>query len=165
MADLIEQTEQKVNQMTTQEEAIQMLGLKAGTFKLIKPLLVNGVERTELNYDFEEIDYITFKQAGSLASSVPGVTMDGNVKQMENDYNYHLYMGFAAIVAVNKDITIRDLERLKGIDLNIIQESGRNFTMAYLVGRVQSNVSANNSEQPTEDIANDTTAQSSNSKK
>ena len=91
-----------------------------------------------LKYDFEEIDIVTFKQANAFASRVPGLSMDGTVQIMENDYNIHLYLGFAAIAAVNPDITIRDLERIKGIDLNVIQEKGRNFTMGYVVARLDS---------------------------
>lgn len=135
MSDLVEETEKKVEGQSA-DEALETLGLKAGSITLVKPLLVNGKEIKTLNYDFEEIDIVTFKQAGAFAQRVPGSSMDGNVQIMENDYNYHLYLGFAAIVAVNPDITIRDLERIKGVDLNVIQAAGRNFTMGYVVGRL-----------------------------
>ena len=117
MADLIEETEQKIKGKS-KEEALETMNLKAGTINLLKPLLVNGKEIKVLKYDFEEIDIVTFKQANAFASRVPGLSMDGTVQIMENDYNIHLYLGFAAIAAVNPDITIRDLERIKGIDLN-----------------------------------------------
>ena len=137
MSDLIEETEKKLEGQSA-DEALETLGLKAGTIILIKPLLVNGKEIRTLKYDFEEIDIVTFKQAGAFAQRVPGNNMDGNVQIMENDYNYHLYLGFAAIVAVNSDVTMRDLERIKGVDLNVIQAAGRNFTMGYVVGRLNS---------------------------
>ena len=134
--DIIEKKEEELTTATTVEEAKETLGIKAGKLNLFKPLLVNGTERNELTYDFEEIGINDFKLAGALASAIPGVGTAESIKQMENDYNYHLYMGFAAICAVNKDITMRDLERLKGLDLNQVQEKGRNFTLAYLVGRL-----------------------------
>lgn len=137
--DIIEKKENELSKITTLEEAKAALDIKAGKFTLFKPLLVNGSEKKELTYDFEEIGINEFKQAGVLASSIPGVGMADNIKQMENDFNYHLYIGFAAICAVNKDVTMRDLERLKGLDLNQIQEKGRNFTLAYLVGRLNLN--------------------------
>ena len=133
--DVIEKKEEELTTVSTVEEAKEKLELNAGKIKLFKPLLVNGTERNELTYDFEEIGINDFKQAGALASAIPGVAAE-SIKQMENDYNYHLYMGFAAICVVNKDITMRDLERLKGLDLNQVQEKGRNFTLAYLVGRL-----------------------------
>lgn len=136
--DIIEKKEEQLTAVSTVEEAKATLDLNAGKIKLFKPLLVNGTERNELTYDFEEIGINDFKQAGALASAIPGVTAE-SIKQMENDYNYHLYMGFAAICAVNKDVTMRDLERLKGLDLNQVQEKGRNFTLAYLVGRLNLN--------------------------
>lgn len=137
MADLIEETEQKI-EGKSKEEALETMNLKAGTINLLKPLLVNGKEIKVLKYDFEEIDIVTFKQANAFASRVPGLSMDGTVQIMENDYNIHLYLGFAAVAAVNPDITIRDLERIKGVDLNVIQEKGRNFTMGYVVARLDS---------------------------
>ena len=137
MSDLVEETEKKIEGQSV-EEALETMNLKAGKIQLLKPLLVNGKNQKVFKYDFEEIDIVLFKQAGGFAQRVPGLGMDGTVQIMENDYNYHLYLGFAAIAAVNKDVTMRDLERIKGIDLHVIQEIGRNFTMGYLVARLGS---------------------------
>lgn len=142
MGDYVEEVEKKIEGKTT-EEAVETMGLNAGTFKLIKPLLVNGKNKKSFKYDFNEIDIVTLKQAGAFAQKVPGNNTDGAMYIMENDYNYHLYLGFAAIVAVNPDVTFRDLERIKGIDLNIIQAAGRNFSIGYMVGQV---AEASNSE-------------------
>ena len=46
---------------------------------------------------------------------------------MEQDGNLHLYLGMEAIIAVNPDIDIADLERIKGFDLVQITRIGRNF--------------------------------------
>ena len=48
---------------------------------------------------------------------------------MELDYPLHLYLGFAAVLAVNEGYTFEDLERVKGRDIIEISVIGRNFIM------------------------------------
>ena len=45
----------------------------------------------------------------------------------ELDYGLHLYLGFAAVIAVNPEIDISDLERVRGYDVMKIMRIGRDF--------------------------------------
>ena len=58
------------------------------------------------------------------ASGSKGGNLSGAV---ELDYSFHLYLGFAAIVAVNPEVDMTDLERLKGADVMEAMKIGRNF--------------------------------------
>lgn len=99
-------------------------------FELGKPLLINGTNVTELTYDFEEIDCDSFTQAFSYAAAK---ALEANQKGkqsaaiMEQDVNFHMYLGMQAIIAVNPEIDMTDLERIKGYDLVNIARLGRNF--------------------------------------
>lgn len=90
------------------------------TLKLKKPLLINGKEVTELTYDADEITISEYKEASKRAMSF-------DVSLAESDYYLHLQIGFAAILAVNHDIDIADLERISGMDLYKVSIIGRNF--------------------------------------
>ena len=45
----------------------------------------------------------------------------------ELDYSLHLYMGYAAIIAVNPSYSFEDVERMKGRDVTEVMKIGRNF--------------------------------------
>lgn len=119
------------------------------TIKLRTPLLVNGEERTELTYDFNEIDCNAFAMAFSYASSKAlTATQQGkpNASIMEQNANLHMYLGMMAIIAVNSDVDINDLERMKGFDIVSIAALGRNF----INGRSEEHSDPSNSEEPSE---------------
>lgn len=47
----------------------------------------------------------------------------------EFDFGLHLYLGYAAIVAVNPTYDFSDLERMKGADVVEVMALGRNFML------------------------------------
>lgn len=96
--------------------------------KLRNPIKVNGKTVTELTYDINEITAIGFieaeakrKGAGSRSVSI--------TPAVEFDFGLHLYLGFAAIIAVNPEIDWSDLERLHGHDVVEVTGIGRNFIL------------------------------------
>lgn len=94
------------------------------TIKLSKPLLVNGEERAELPYDLDAVSSDQFIRAESIAKSKAAEFSFGTA---ENDYAFHLELGFAAIMAADPSVDQADLERITGRDLMTIMRAGRNF--------------------------------------
>ena len=47
----------------------------------------------------------------------------------EFDFALHLYLGYAAIIAVNPSYDFSDLERIKGADVVDVMAIGRNFML------------------------------------
>lgn len=92
--------------------------------KLSKPLLVNGKELNELPYDLENVTSDQFIKAESVAKSK---ATDFTFGVAENDYAFHLELGFAAIMAADGSIDQSDLERITGRDLIEVMRVGRNF--------------------------------------
>ena len=130
-----------------------------GKIELRKPVLINGKEIRELTYDINEItcdDFTAaFNEAGNKAlisaqNSKPSSTL------MEQDGNVHFYMGIHAILAVNPDIDLADLERIKGYDLIQITKIGRNF----ILGKVEEHSDQSNSEEQSEAIPESITPES-----
>ena len=94
------------------------------TISLARPLLVNGKELTELPYDTGAVSVDSFIKAESLAKSKSeGFAFSA----AENDYAFHLELGFAAIIAADPHIDIADLDRIAGPDLVAVMRVGRNF--------------------------------------
>ena len=90
------------------------------------PVLINGQNITELTYDTEEIDGVLYTQAENHKIKTAG--QGGNLAgAIEIDYSLHLYIGYAAIIAVNPAYTFEDLERIKGSSLRDIARIGRSF--------------------------------------
>ena len=120
------------------------------TIKLDNPVQINGKSYNELTYDISEITAQAFAEADARKLSASG-SKNGNavsgphsastsartsslVSGMSNaagaaelDYGLHLYLGFAAIIAVNPEIDISDLERVRGYDVMKIMRIGRDF--------------------------------------
>ena len=97
------------------------------TLVLDNPILINGKEVKELTYDAKEITVDLFTKACAMsaaASQTNGFTM----KVKETDFNTHLYLGMAAVIAVNPHIDFSDLERIKGFDLLDLSNIGAFFT-------------------------------------
>lgn len=103
------------------------------TLELDHPLLINGKTYTELDYDAEEITAPLFAAADArrlLATTERvGGTKVGNNISAELDYSFHMYLGFAAVVAINPEIDMTDLERAKGDDVRQLMAIGRNFML------------------------------------
>lgn len=92
--------------------------------KLIKPLLINGVKRTELTYDIEQVTVEGVANAESLKAKM-GVTAVGTVAQ--TDFLLHICLGMQAVIAVNNDITEDDLKRLQQFDVCQLAKVGTRF--------------------------------------
>lgn len=98
---------------------------------LDNPITINGKEVSELSYDAQEITVSLFSTAcaKAAAASTEGGTRVLTQKVKEVDYNAHLYLGMAAVIAVNPGIDFTDLERIKGFDLLDLSNIGRFFIM------------------------------------
>ena len=109
-----------------------------GTIVLRNPITINGKTVKELTYDANEITSAMFAEADArkiLASGAKSGNLSGAV---ELDYGLHLYLGFAAIIAVNPEIDFTDLERIKGPDVMQVMKVGRNFIISSVASEEDS---------------------------
>lgn len=100
------------------------------------PILINGIEVTELTYDAREITSLQYSEA-CAASGDMSKTKAFAFKMRQNDYALHMYLGFMAIIAVNPQIDIKDLERIKGLDILQIADIGFSFITGSLEAPLQ----------------------------
>ena len=99
-----------------------------GTIKLANPIKIDGKQVKELTYATNEITAAMFVEADTHKMSAGGTQRTGNVSgAAEIDYGLHLYLGFMAIIAVNPQIDVSDLERIHGSDVVDIMRLGRGF--------------------------------------
>lgn len=126
-----------------------------GTIKLTNPIAVaisgKEVKLSELHYNTDEITGALFCEADSRRRFAAGGKNISIAPAAEFDYGLHLYLGFAACVAVAPELDFSDLERIHGIDLVKIMEIGRNFIMQ------SEDSEESNSDEPTENIAEPST--------
>lgn len=101
--------------------------IEHGTITLTKPVLINGAQVTEMNYDADEIDAELYAQAESHKMKASGSKGGNLAGAVELDYSLHLYLGFAAVIAVNPSYTFEDMERIKGKSLREFSKIGRGF--------------------------------------
>lgn len=99
------------------------------TLTLKNPITVDGVEITELTYDANEITPPLFAQAEALKKEAAGMKNVAIVPAVEFDFSLHMYLGFAAVIAVNQVIDFSDLERIHGADIMKLSRVGRDFTL------------------------------------
>ena len=85
-----------------------------GTITLNKPVLINGVQVAEMSYDTDEISGELYAQAEAHKMKASGSKGGNLAGAVELDYSLHLYIGFAAVIAVNPSYTFEDMERIKG---------------------------------------------------
>lgn len=123
--------------------------------KLQEPIIINGKQVQELTYDALQITAGQFSEACARSAAIDK-NKSFSFKMRENDYSLHLYLGMMAIIAVNPEIDITDLERIKGFDVLAIADVGMLFTLRRSV--VTS--TENNSDAQLENTANTTTAAS-----
>lgn len=98
------------------------------TLKLDNPILINGKEFTEFKYDANEITAEQFSVACARSAALDkNKTITFKVK--ENDFGLQLYLGMMAIISVNPEIDVNDLERVKGFDVLKIQDIGWLFML------------------------------------
>lgn len=131
-----------------------------GEVTLTHPILINGASVKTLTYDSDEITAIQFIDAETKKLTA-GFNRGGNLAgAFEVDYSFHLYLGFAAIIAINPNIDYADLERIKGGDLKGVISVGRNFIMPKSEENSEENISGGQSETtpeffiPPSDISN-----------
>ena len=114
--------------------------------ELRQPVLINGKNYKELEYDFEEITCEDYATAATYADAKAlSATQNGKPSApiMEQNINFHMYLGMIAVVAANRKlIDIADMERIEGYDLVKITQVGRNF----IAGRSAEPSSPNSSE-------------------
>ena len=101
-----------------------------GKITLSKPVLINGVEVKEMTYDTDEISGALYAQAESAKMKASGSKGGNLAGAVELDYSLHLYIGFAAVIAVNPAYTFEDMERIKGRSLREFARIGRGFFIA-----------------------------------
>ena len=103
------------------------------TLVLDNPILINGKTVTELDYDPNELTALQFADADAhrmlSTSSRNGKGSSGFSNAAELDYTFHLYLGIMAVVAVNPEYDVSDLERAKGDDVRQLMGIGRNFML------------------------------------
>ena len=99
------------------------------TLKLKNPIKIDGKEVTELTYNANEIDGILFATAESKRKAAAGMKNTTITPAAEFDFSLHLYLGFAAIIAVNPSYDFSDVEKIKGRDVVDVMSIGRNFML------------------------------------
>lgn len=119
--------------------------MSKNTLILDNPILINGKEVKELTYDPMEITAEQFSVACAKSAAMDkSKTFTFKVK--ENDFALHLYLGMMAVIAVNPDIDISDLERIKGFDVLDLTNIGSFFIMRKLAVPSQASASGSSSE-------------------
>lgn len=100
-----------------------------GIITLDNPIMIDNQKINEIKYDTNEITALLYAEADArkkIAAGMKNVTISAAV---EFDFGLHLYMGFAAAIAVNPGYSFSDLERVHGADVISFCEVGRNFLM------------------------------------
>lgn len=83
-----------------------------------------------MTYDTDEISGALYAQAESAKMKASGSKGGNLAGAVELDYSLHLYIGFAAVIAVNPAYTFEDMERIKGRSLREFARIGRGFFIA-----------------------------------
>lgn len=100
------------------------------SIKLKKPITINGKKIEELTHDINEITPASFAEAELKKSQASGSKGTPTAGAIELDYSMQLYLGFAAIIAVNPNYDYNDLQRISGPDVMSVMRIGRNFIIA-----------------------------------
>lgn len=93
------------------------------------PILIDNKEVSELSYDGKSITIALYMEAcaRSAAATFSGGGTANAMRVKEVDYNLHVYLGMAAVIAVNPDYSFEDLERVKGFDILDLANIGSFF--------------------------------------
>lgn len=100
-----------------------------GILTLKNPILINNKTISEMTYDANEITGALFSEAEAMRKRAAGMKNVSINPAIEFDFALHLYLGYAAIIAVNPEYDFSDLERIHGGDLMDVMNIGRNFTL------------------------------------
>lgn len=99
------------------------------TLTLDGAIKINGKDVTELTYDAQEITAGQFTDACARSAAVGNNNKSFSFNFRENDNALHFYLGIMAIIAVNPEIAVEDIERVKGFDSLKIADIGRLFIL------------------------------------
>ena len=99
--------------------------MSKNVIKLDNPIKVNGVEVSELAYDYLEITNDLYLEAAMKSSRVGSTINTAVTKEVNEALIFSL--GKAAIIAANSKISWEDLEQLKGFALLDVANIGRFF--------------------------------------
>lgn len=114
--------------------------------ELKNPLKINGKSVGVLNYDINQITAAGFAAAEFRKSQANGSKGAPSAAAVELDYSMQLYLGFAAILAVNPEYDYNDMERITGADVMSVMRIGRNFILASAEGESEADSSDDASE-------------------
>jgi hypothetical protein len=92
-----------------------------------RPIKIDGVDRKEFSYDTEEITVELFSEAMKQKEKNTGGQITGMLS--ETDMVAHLYLGFAAIIALNPEVDFAHINGIKGSDIKKVAKIGRNFLL------------------------------------
>lgn len=97
------------------------------TLKLKHPVTIDGRKLDELTYDEEQITGNLICEAERRKSKRNDPTV---VTLAENDNNYHIYLGYALIIAANPTIAFEELaKQITGSDVVKVGYIGRSFLL------------------------------------
>lgn len=101
-----------------------------GVITLRKPIMIDGEKVKSFEYDMESIPMTVYMEADARASNE--LARRGVMKNSMSEFNetLQIYVGMAAVIALNKDITFDDLERVTGTDIKKFRNIGRAFMYA-----------------------------------
>jgi len=129
------------------------------TLTLRNPIKIDGKTVSKLTYDTEEITAQMFAEADASKMRASNSTRGNLSGAVELDYGLHLYLGFAAIKAVNPSYDTADLERIHGYDVMEVMKIGRNF----ITSRSEESSSPDNSDEQSETMPEPSTPPSETS--
>lgn len=114
--------------------------------ELSTPIMINNKKVKELTYDTDAITVGLFAEAEARKLRATTAKAGGSAGAFELDYSLHLYLGMMAVVAVNPEIDIADLERITGPDVMALMRIGRNFTTSRSAAHSEASSSGEDSE-------------------
>lgn len=113
---------------------------------LSNPITINGKKVKTLTYDTSAITVGMFAEAEARKLRATTSKSGGSAGACELDYSLHAYLAMMAIITVNTDIDITDLERISGADVMTLVRIGRNFTTARSAEQSEGSDSESSSE-------------------
>lgn len=99
------------------------------TLNLKYAIKINGKSVKKVIYDADEITAGLFAEADVKKKQAAGIKNLSISPAVEFDYGLHLFLGFAAIIAVNPEYSFEDLEAIHGKDLISVMKVGRDFLL------------------------------------
>lgn len=119
--------------------------MSRNTLVLDNPIMIDGKEVKELDYEATKITGNLFVEAYARSAAACKEQMQGLIPK-ENNYAFQLYLGYAAVIAANPNIDFSDLERIEGFDNIDLSNIGAFFTLRMSAGVSQPSGSESTSE-------------------